>query len=208
MKVGVWTVSHWTTRKKTSVSKGLPTHHSSSHTRTHTHARTHTHIHTHTHTHTHTRAVHVHHLCLLQSATNVAFLTHPSSSVSDGIPMDFSKPIDFSRTLAHGGGVSGSHDDDLDGIPMDDDLDGEPMESIPLAKDDSPRETQLTSGEAAVVMPCVTVPLWMQVWWGWWVGSGCCGVWLLGIFCQACCSGTVKTAVMLVTYGMSVQVLS
>ena len=62
--------------------------------------------------------------------------------------MDFSKPIDFSRTLPHGGGVSGSHDDDLDGIPMDDDVDGEPMEAIPLAKDDSPRAAQLSSGES------------------------------------------------------------
>ena len=69
--------------------------------------------------------------------------------------MDFSKPIDFSRTLTHGGGVSGSHDDDLDGIPMDDDLDGEPMEAIPLSKEDSPRENQVSSGECHTVKGCV-----------------------------------------------------
>ena len=71
--------------------------------------------------------------------------------------MDFSKPIDFSRTVSHGGGISGGIDDDLDGIPMDDDLDGEPMEAIPLAKDDSPREAQLSSGECRMHVSCETL---------------------------------------------------
>lgn len=64
MKVGTWTVSHWTARKRTSVSNSLPSWplcHNSSRTHAHTThtAHTHaTHMNTHAHAHCHSFLMH------------------------------------------------------------------------------------------------------------------------------------------------------
>jgi U2-associated protein SR140 len=53
----------------------------------------------------------------------------------DGVPMDFSKPIDFSRSQLM------VDDDDIDGVPLDPDLDGEPLEeddSVATAQPSAP----------------------------------------------------------------------